>query len=101
MVNAFATVAEAAKEAMDVKEAALEAITDAVSDVRDRVHELHILERPKKKRRGKGLLFVVLVAVGCAALAYYLKQKREEEEYAPAPDAFGAAVEESSRAAAR
>jgi hypothetical protein len=88
------TVQKAAEEAKG-------AAAETVHDVRERILELRHdtkLQHEKKRHRGRSLVILVLVAVGCAAFAMYLKRRREAEDYGPSSDAFGAAVVEQSRA---
>ena len=83
-----------AEEAFD---AAVEAATDIVASVADKVRDLSPLSSPPKKRSNK--LVWLLVAVGLGAIVFVVVRQRTRQVAAgPAPDAFGEAVTETNAA---
>ncbi len=83
----------AAEEALDT---ALEAATEIVAGVADKVRELASPE-PAKKSSHK--LLWLLVAIGLGAIVFAVVRRRAHQVApGPAPDAFGEAVSETNAA---
>lgn len=91
MVVNPALVSPAVKDVTTIVHKAAE---EAVQDVRERMIELRddAMHHGKQKHRGRSLTIFLLVVIGLAAIAMYMKRRQEAADYGPPSDAFGAAL---------
>jgi hypothetical protein len=86
------TVSQATQDVLETAREAIEGVREWAGEVAETALEkVH----PKPKKRSK--LPLLLILLGLGAVAFYILRNRSAGE-SPAPDAFGAAVEEERAA---
>ena len=94
--TALAPLTQATSDVLEVAKEAIEGVKDWAGDVAGQAHEK---VSPTKKKRSK--LPLLLVVLGLGALVFFVLRPRGGDSYdSVAPDAFGAAVEPTSRTTA-